>query len=79
MTALPSTPAETIDSILADRWPGKDLDLLRDPSSRQMTASTVWETVAIDPEASDRWMRMLAEAGMVTRRRATTSWPTTPS
>ena len=66
MTALPTTPAATIDSILAARWPAKDLDLLRD-ATRQMTASTVWETVAIDPAGSDRWMRMIAEAAMVTR------------
>jgi NitT/TauT family transport system substrate-binding protein len=66
MTALPSTPAETVDSILTTRWPAKDLDILRE-ATRQMTASTVWATVAIDPAASDRWMRMLAEAAMVTR------------
>ncbi|CAB4699850.1 MAG: hypothetical protein F2667_04680 [Actinobacteria bacterium] len=66
MDALPSAPAATIDSILATRWPAKDIDILRDAAA-QMTASAVWETVAIDPDASDRWMRMIAEAGMVRR------------
>jgi NitT/TauT family transport system substrate-binding protein len=66
MTALPVTPADTIDAILTTRWPGKDLGILRD-ATRQMSASTLWETVAIDPAASDRWMRMIAEAAMVTR------------
>lgn len=64
MTALPTTPPATIDSILADRWPAKDLDLLRQ-ATREMSESTVWATVAIDPAASDRWMRMIAEAAMV--------------
>lgn len=66
MTALPTTPAATIDAILAARWPGRDIDILRE-ATRQMIASTVWETVAIDPAGSDRWMRMIAEAAMVTR------------
>ena len=30
-----------------------------------LTASDVWQTVAIDPDASDRWMRILTEEGMV--------------
>ena len=66
MTALPGTPGETIDSVLAARWPNKDLEILRE-ATRQMRLSTVWKTVAIDPAASDRWMRMIAEAAMVTR------------
>ncbi|SFS65304.1 ABC transporter substrate-binding protein [Saccharopolyspora flava] len=66
MQRLPETPAETIDEILTARWPGKDLDILRE-ATRQMSASTVWDTVAIDPEGSDRWMRMLHESAMLTR------------
>ena len=31
-----------------------------------LASSAVWETVAIDPDASDRWMRILTEEGMVT-------------
>ena len=30
-----------------------------------LAASDVWQTVAIDPDASDRWMRILTEEGMV--------------
>ncbi|TNC20576.1 ABC transporter substrate-binding protein [Amycolatopsis alkalitolerans] len=66
MKRLPATPAETIDAILTARWPGKDPGILRD-ATRQMAASAVWDTVAIDPAASDRWMRMLAESAMLTR------------
>lgn len=32
-----------------------------------MNAGRTWATVAIDPAASDRWMRMLAENAMLTR------------
>jgi NitT/TauT family transport system substrate-binding protein len=66
MTRLPDTPPETIDGILATRWPGKDIDVLREAVA-QMTAGRTWATVAIDPAASDRWMRMLAENAMLTR------------
>ncbi|WP_290062134.1 ABC transporter substrate-binding protein [Amycolatopsis solani] len=66
MTHLPATPAAAIDGILTARWPGKDLGILRE-ATRQMTESAVWETVAIDPAGSDRWMRMLAESAMLTR------------
>jgi hypothetical protein len=50
MTVLPSTSAETIDSILTARWPVpvRHRYPARDGTA-QMTASTVWETVAIDP------------------------------
>lgn len=30
-----------------------------------MAESAVWDTVAIDETASDRWMRILAEGGLV--------------
>ncbi len=30
-----------------------------------LAASSVWESVAIDIDASDRWMRILADEGMV--------------
>jgi NitT/TauT family transport system substrate-binding protein len=66
MKRLPDTTAATIDEILTARWPGKNIDILRE-ATRQMTASAVWDTVAIDPAASDRWMRMLAESAMLTR------------
>ena len=65
MQADPNLDPRLLDTILAERWPGKDLG----PDarwSRQMVASGVWQTVAIDPDASDRWMRILTEEGMVT-------------
>ena len=53
-----------LDSILAERWPTKDRALMRSVVDA-LTASDVWQTVAIDPDASDRWMRILTEEGMV--------------
>ncbi len=53
-----------LDTILAERWPTKDRALMRSVVDA-LTASDVWQTVAIDPDASDRWMRILTEEGMV--------------
>lgn len=66
MARFPDTPAETVDAVLTARWPGKDVDVLR-AAVAQMAAGRTWETVAIDPAASDRWMRMLAAESMVAR------------
>ncbi|GAA4557125.1 ABC transporter substrate-binding protein [Pseudonocardia xishanensis] len=66
MARLHEVPAATIDGVLAARWPGKDITVLREAVD-QMKAGRTWETVAVDPAASDRWMRMLAENRMVTR------------
>jgi NitT/TauT family transport system substrate-binding protein len=64
MEQLPGAAPATIDAILAARWPDKDQDLLR-AATAELVASGVWATVAIDPAASDRWMRMLAEDQVV--------------
>ena len=53
-----------LDTILAERWPTKDRALMRSVVDT-LAASEVWQTVAIDPDASDRWMRILTEEGMV--------------
>ena len=54
-----------LDSILAERWPSKDRSLMEGVVA-SLASSAVWETVAIDPDASERWMRILTEEGMVT-------------
>lgn len=64
MRLVPTTDSHSIDEILKRRWPEKDQGILRE-AQRQMAASAVWHTVAIDEHASDRWMRILAEAGLV--------------
>lgn len=55
-----------IDAVLAARWPDRDPVLLREAVD-EMAAGGVWDTTVIDEAASDRWMRILAEAGLVTR------------
>ncbi|PPG85681.1 MULTISPECIES: ABC transporter substrate-binding protein [unclassified Rathayibacter] len=55
-----------IDAVLAARWPDRDSALLHEAAD-EMAAGGVWDTTVIDEAASDRWMRILAEAGLVTR------------
>ena len=64
MRLLPTVDPNTVDAILKRRWPEKDQGILRE-AQRQMAESAVWDTVAIDESASDRWMRILAEGGLV--------------
>ncbi|MFJ9626160.1 ABC transporter substrate-binding protein [Streptomyces sp. NPDC091280] len=64
MRLLPTVDPHTVDSVLKRRWPEKDPGILRE-AQRQMAESAVWDTVAIDESASDRWMRILAEGGLV--------------
>ncbi|VXC51813.1 conserved hypothetical protein [Arthrobacter sp. 9AX] len=58
--------ATDIDAVLAARWPDRDPVLLRQAVA-EMARGGVWDTTEIDPDASDRWMRILADAGLVTR------------
>ena len=53
-----------LDIMLAERWPTKDRALMRSVVDT-LASSEVWQTVAIDPDASDRWMRILTEEGMI--------------
>ncbi len=55
-----------LDQILAERWPTKDRALMRSVVDALVT-SDVWGSVAIDVDASDRWMRILTEEGLVSR------------
>jgi NitT/TauT family transport system substrate-binding protein len=64
MRLVPTADPRSIDDILARRWPQKDQGILRE-AQRQMAASAVWQTVAIDEKASDRWMHILEEGGLV--------------
>jgi NitT/TauT family transport system substrate-binding protein len=55
-----------LDQILAERWPSKDRALMRSVVDA-LVSSDVWGSVAIDVDASDRWMRILTEEGLVSR------------
>ncbi|AMM19041.1 hypothetical protein AX769_01420 [Frondihabitans sp. PAMC 28766] len=54
-----------IEAVLAARWPGKDQALLR-KAADEMAEGGVWDSAVIDRDASDRWMRILSEGGLVT-------------
>ncbi|OOP63146.1 hypothetical protein BMF89_07625 [Arthrobacter sp. SRS-W-1-2016] len=58
--------AAEIDAVLAARWPDRDPVLLHQAVD-EMAGGGVWDTTVIDADASDRWMRILADAGLVTR------------
>lgn len=59
------TVDSVIDDVLAARWPEKDQALLREAAG-EMAAGGVWDSAVIDRDASDRWMRILSEGGLVT-------------
>jgi NitT/TauT family transport system substrate-binding protein len=54
-----------IEAVLASRWPDKDASLLR-AAADEMAERGVWDSAVIDRDASDRWMRILDEGGLVT-------------
>lgn len=53
-----------IDAVLAARWPDKDHALLRSAAT-EMAEGGVWDSAVIDRDASDRWMRILDEGGLL--------------
>ncbi len=55
-----------IDTVLAARWPDRNPALLRQAVD-EMARGGVWDTTVIDAGASGRWMRILADAGLITR------------
>jgi NitT/TauT family transport system substrate-binding protein len=55
-----------IDTVIAQRWPDKDPGLLR-RAADDMAKSGLWDSALIDRGASDRWMRILAEGGLVSQ------------
>jgi len=55
-----------ISAVLAARWPEKDAALLRS-AVEQMAEGGVWDTTEIDAAASDRWMRILVDGGLIGR------------
>ena len=64
MDALPTADPAVIDRILLDKWQTKDLAVLR-AAVGEMLPSAVWDTVVVDRAASDRWMGILEDAGLV--------------
>ena len=52
-----------INDVLAARWPDRDPSMLREAVD-EMASGGVWDTTVIDPDASDRWIRILFDAGL---------------
>ncbi|MEW1644225.1 ABC transporter substrate-binding protein [Streptomyces sp. NPDC091219] len=65
MRLVPTADPHSVDAILKTRWPDKDQGVLR-LVYQQLADSAVWRTVAVDEDASDRWMRILEDGGLVT-------------
>ncbi|RFA10365.1 hypothetical protein B7R54_14975 [Subtercola boreus] len=55
-----------IEAVLASRFSGRDPVLLR-RAVDEMARGGVWDTTVIDSDASDRWMRILTDAGLIVR------------
>lgn len=55
---------DEIAKVLASRWPDRRADLLNE-SVAEMAAGGVWDTTVVDAGASDRWMHILQDAGLL--------------
>jgi NitT/TauT family transport system substrate-binding protein len=65
MAELNSGTANTA-SLLAAEWPGVEPAILRDATA-ELIASDTWSSVRVDPDACERWISILRDAGLVTR------------
>ncbi len=60
-----ATPAELTD-LLAAEWPDTDPAVLADATAR-LIANQTWSSTRVDPAATDRWVGILRDAGLITR------------
>ncbi|GAF46872.1 ABC transporter substrate-binding protein [Rhodococcus wratislaviensis] len=64
MGTIKHTPVGELEPLLAEHWPAIALPTLAAACSR-IQQSRTWDTVRIDPDASDRWMQILQDENMV--------------
>lgn len=64
MTLLGSVTVAEVEGVLVDHWPTMPLPVLAASCTRMLESQT-WDTVRIDADASDRWMRILHEEKMI--------------
>jgi ABC-type nitrate/sulfonate/bicarbonate transport system substrate-binding protein len=64
MQMLMTTPISELGPLLQKYWPGVDARTLESVCTR-LLATRTWESVRVDPGASDRWMRILCEEAML--------------
>lgn len=63
MNELTSGTADP-DELLASHWPDLPEPALQ-AASAELSANGTWSSIRIEPEASDRWVSILHEAGLV--------------
>jgi NitT/TauT family transport system substrate-binding protein len=66
MDLMKSVDLATLNPILAEHWPHTPQAPLR-RACRRMLGSRTWDTVCIDSAATERWMRILQQEGMIRR------------
>ena len=64
MTTVKATPVSELEPLLTEHWPHIALPTLS-AACTKIQQSRTWDTVRIDADASDRWMRILEEEAMV--------------
>ncbi|SIS18592.1 ABC transporter substrate-binding protein [Williamsia sterculiae] len=64
MAAVNQAPVAELEPLLVEHWPSMSPATLSAACGR-IQSSRTWETPRIDPAATDRWMRILAEESMV--------------
>jgi NitT/TauT family transport system substrate-binding protein len=63
MIDLTSSTVQPSD-VLAAEWPDADGETLRDVTA-ELIANGTWAGIRVDPDASDRWVAILRDAGLV--------------
>lgn len=66
MTALAGRTVESLSDLIISLWPEVPAAALLSATGK-LLASRTWETVVVDAAASDRWMSILRDAGLVTK------------
>ena len=64
MATVKATPVSELEPLLTEHWPHIALPTLS-AACTKIQQSRTWDTVRIDADASDRWMRILEEEAMV--------------
>ena len=64
--AMADLTSGTVDAsdLLAAEWPEVDSEVLRDATA-ELIANGTWSGIRIDPDASERWISILRDAGLV--------------
>lgn len=64
MTLLKAVAVTELEPLLAEHWPAMPLAVLSEACARMLNSHT-WDTVRIEADATNRWMRILHEERMI--------------